>query len=592
MSNTTLPPEYPSWSTFVSLRDLNLTRLKEMLDGLGTNGSDEAEAMVLTFYREFMDEDKIEATAMSSPLFADLHETAFVLSVADPVAAVSHLHLNFATVLFGLYSSPDKKDSASTIATLSQGGLGLPDRDYYTEESRQEKRDKYIEYITALFTLVGKYGAATFPEYATFEACTAAAQAVFAMEMELAQSHFTRTQCRDPHATYNKMTMDELGALCCGGFDFKRYFELMGKPVPAVNVAMPDALKKAAELTKSPAFPHYLIFHVVTSVAKHLPREFVTAHFDFFQKCLSGTAELKPRWKQAMDHIDAAIGDLVAKIYVRKFFSEQAKTQALEIVGTIQQALRDRLGEITWMSAATRVHALKKLDSFTVKIGYPDADAWTDYTGVKLTDSHLANVMEGRRNLLKLDLARMNAPTDRGRWHMHAHQVNAYYHPMLNEIVFPSAILQPPFFDINADLAVQYGSFGCVVAHEITHGFDDQGRKYDSMGNMVDWWTEADAAEYERRKQVMVDQASSHEVHGVKLNGNLTCGENIADLGGIILSLRALKARLNAMPAQPLINAFTPIQRFFLSWSTTWRAVEKEEYQKQMLTVDPHGPKG
>ena len=235
-----------------------------------------------------------------------------------------------------------------------------------------------------------------------------------------------------------------------------------------------------------------------------------------------------------------------------------------------------------------------QLDSFKTKIGYPDPDAWTDYSTLVLGTNHLSNVLAARRNLLLLDIARMDAPTQRQRWHMSAHQVNAYYHPMLNEIVFPSAILQPPFFDIEADLAVQFGTFGAVVAHEITHGFDDQGRKYDAKGDLVDWWSEEDSQEYERRKAVMVEQANAFTVFGTNLNGNLTTGENVADGGGVRLSLRALQALLARLPEEqkpPLINGFTPVQRFFLAWSMAWRGVEKEEYQKAMLTVDPHGPK-
>lgn len=362
IARTEIPPEYPSWNTFVALRDLNLSRLKEMLEGLacGTEASgDEAEEHVGAFYRACMDEAAIEAQGLASPQFSRLAEIAFTLAPTDAVAAVAAVHAEFSTILFGFYSSPDKKDSSNTIATLSQGGLGLPDRDYYCEDAKADKRAKYLEYITALLQLVGAHAGSTFPQYTTAEACSSAAQQVFDLEMELAQSHFTRTQCRDPHLTYNKMGPTQVGV--GSGFDFVKYLALMGKPVESLNVAMPAAVTAAAKITASPSFGHYIVFHVVSGLAKHLSSPFVALHFDFFQKCLQGTSELKPRWKQAMDHLDAAISDQVARLYVRKHFSEQAKAQALVIVDHVKAALRERLGEIQWMSAPTKLRAFEKV---------------------------------------------------------------------------------------------------------------------------------------------------------------------------------------------------------------------------------------
>lgn len=599
------PPEYSSWNTFTSLRDRNLERLKDILDELQQKPLGEGEsAKVQQFYQAFMNEDKIEE-ALPSTL-----ESLIKLCLSDdvdPTTKVAALHRDYGIgALFKFYSMPDKNDSNWTIGSLYQGGLAMPDRDYYILADKADKREAYLVYVKTMLELLGEWGVAEFRDK---KFCASSAQAIIELETSLAKAHFTRTECRDPQATWNKMTVARASELVKrqpltwssylvrspldeqrSKIDLPAYMALIGRgDVVEVNVAQISALKKAAVIPAHPAFKLYLAFLCVDSFAKSLPKAFAAAHFEFHDKTLSGQLEPKPRWKLALALLEGSFGDALGKLYIAKHFSPSAKDRALEIVHAVRAAVRERLREVPWMGEATKAEALKKMDAFSVKIAFPDADAWIDYTPVTLSSSHFDNVVAARRFHFQLDLARVEKETDRKRWLMTPQTVNAYFHPSLNEIVFPAAILQPPFFDASADLAVQFGSMGAVVAHEISHGYDDSGRKYDWQGRLRDWWSAADAAEYEKRKEVMVAQASAFTVYGLKLNGNLTTGENVADLGGVRLAYRAMCAHPTATSA-PAINGLTPPQRFFLAWASCWRDNSKEEYKKQMLVVDPHGP--
>ena len=353
--------------------------------------------------------------------------------------------------------------------------------------------------------------------------------------------------------------------------------------------ALAVASRALADAT-APALRAYLRWHVAKSYASHLPKAFVDGHFEFFSKALSGQQEQKPRWKRAMAMVEAALGEAVGEVYVGKFFAGEAKTRALDVVESVRGALEARLHEVEWMQGATREKALEKMQGFGVKIGYPDK--WIDYTTLEVrAGDHLGNVQRARAFEHRRAMGFADAPTDKTRWLMLPQQINAYYHPNLNEIVFPAAILQPPFFDATADEAVNFGSFGAVVGHEMTHGFDDQGCQYNAKGNLENWWAKADKEEYEKRVDVQVQQAAKQRVHGKELNGKLTCGENIADLGGLKLALRALRQRAAAAGGEaPKINGFTAEQRFFLAWAQVWRENVSKEHALKMLTVDPHGP--
>lgn len=429
------------------------------------------------------------------------------------------------------------------------------------------------------------------------DSCTAQALAVYNFEYKLAEKHMTRTESRDPAATYNKMAVADLTKRGNDQFPFDAY--LLGSTgkdthglgeVNVRNTAALERLADAATTVEPETLKSYLRWHAVTSCASYLPKAFVDENFSFYETCLSGTQEQKPRWKRAMAFTESALGEALGQLYCAKYFDDECKTRANSIVESVRAALEERLKEVDWMkSDETREQALKKMSRFRVKIGYPNQ--WIDYAtlSVNKQDNFLAMVFLSRAFDHARESKEMNAQTDREKWFMTPQTVNAYYHPSLNEIVFPAAILQHPFFDPAADDAVNFGAMGAVCGHEMSHGFDDKGRKFDFAGTMQDWWSAEDAAEYEKRVKVMVEQADAFEVHGQNVKGSLTSGENIADLGGLNLALRALKAT-PGFDDTKLIDGFTPTQRFFLAWSQCWRQNITKERSLQLLTLDPHGP--
>jgi putative endopeptidase len=479
------------------------------------------------------------------------------------------------------------------MAQVSQGGIKLPDRDYYFDEDKESQRAAYKKTMALMLTLL-EDPTATKPS----DEALAVSEKVYELEKSLAEAHMTKTENRDPHDTYNKMTMEEFVAKCGeGAFDFAAYFEAAtgkkAKDIGDINLRNVKALERVAEVaptTDTDTLHAYFRWMAVASCAPYLSKPFVDARFEFYEKTLQGTQEIKPRWKRAMEFTENALGEALGKLYCAKFFDETSKERALAIVEQVRQALEDRLKEVDWMkSPQTRENALKKMSKFGVKIGYPDK--WLDYSTLIIDESDdFMNMVFKARHFANLEeIKEMNAPTDKLKWFMTPQTVNAYYHPNLNEIVFPAAILQHPFFDKDADDAVNFGSMGAVIGHEMTHGFDDKGRKFDYKGNMVDWWTEDDGKEYEQRVEVMVKQANSYEVHGNSVKGKLTSGENIADLGGLRLALRGLVNTKN-YDRNLLVDGFSPIQRFFLSWAQCWRQNITKERALHLLTIDPHGP--
>jgi putative endopeptidase len=551
----------------------------------------------------------------------------------DVTATLAALKRDFGvSALFSTYSSPDKKNAKKTICAMSQSGLGLPDRDYYFDADKADKRTHYVLYIASVLRMCGDVleaaGAGT--DYKSVTGSRAAAERILSFETDLAEGHLSRTEMRDPEATYNMMSPSDLAGkiaaahsaslswgtyLTSGttafategserGLDFRRYLMLLGVPECSqslFNVSSVPGVVRAAVLStrlgsgapSTQSLVEYLLFTSIDSMGHVMTKALSTAKFQFFETQLKGTEEQQPRWKRALGALEDALGEALGKLYVAKFFKPAAKEKALEIVGLVREALRQRIHEVEWMSDATRTEALKKLDTFKVKLGYPDH--FRDYSALVVTrGKHFENVVAARSFSFQVDLARMGRATDRERWFMTPQTVNAYYHPLLNEIVFPAAILQAPFFDAEADDAANFGTFGAVAGHEMTHGFDDAGRQYDSEGNLRDWWAGEDGNKYNARAEVMVAQAEQHEVHGMKLKGKLTCGENIADLGGLRLAYRALDNALKAAAAagepDTPINGYTARQRFFLSWASAWRQNATIEREKQLVTVDPHGP--
>lgn len=592
-----IPSGYSSWNTFTALRVKSQEQCKELLDELlkktdsGENLT-ENERKLANYFRAAMDEETIEADGILSlvPAMELVNQI-----VAAHGSAEFPILLGKMPALYGVYPffktgpSPDGKNSDHTLCNISQGGLGLPDRDYYFDEDKMEKRAAYKKHIANVLVL--------FDTSMSQDEAGGIAESIFELESDLAMDHMTRIENRDPHATYNKMSIDELNEKHGGSFNFAHYLKgSTGKTADElgdINVRNVVALGKAASVVctmDSKTLNWYLKWNLLSSFAPYLSKAFVEENFDFFERIMHGTQEMKPRWKRAMAFTESALGEALGDLYCARFFDEDCKALANSIVEKVRQALEDRLKEVDWMRAdSTREQALKKMARFKVKIGYPNK--WIDYSSLEITDADSFFAMERKARAFAhaRETKEMNAPTDREKWFMTPQTVNAYYHPSLNEIVFPAAILQHPFFDKNADDSVNYGAMGAVIGHEMTHAFDDKGRKYNFRGVLEDWWTADDAEEYEKRVGVMVDQANAFEVHGKSVQGKLTSGENIADLGGLRLALRALKAQPSYQAANS-IDGFTPLQRFFLAWAQNWRQNITKERSLQLLTLDPHGP--
>jgi predicted metalloendopeptidase len=471
------------------------------------------------------------------------------------------------------------------IAQAIQGGLGMPDRDYYTKEDEASKklRDQYVEHVTKMLTLLGEPAAQASEQ----------AKKVMALETSLAKPARTRVELRDPQKNYNKMKQADLQALT-PDWNWSDYFKEIKLTEPGeINVGQPDFFKAAAQVFANASvddWKAYLRWHLLHGMAESLSNDFVTENFNFFGKTLTGAQELKPRWKRVVAKTDEALGESLGKLYVADTFPPEAKARALEMVNNLKDALADRIKTLEWMDEPTKQEALKKLASFSVKIGYPDK--WRDYSLLKIDRGPYAlNVVRGDMFETDRQLKKIGKPVDRSEWGMTPPTVNAYYRSTLNEIVFPAGILQPPFFDPKADDAVNYGGMGAVIGHEMTHGFDDRGRQYDAVGNLRDWWTPGSAKAYLERSKAIVAQYAAYEpLPGLHINGELTQGENIADIGGIKLAYTALQKALAKKPRPEKIDGFTPEQRFFLGFAQIWRNNQREEDLKLRLNTDPHSP--
>jgi len=602
MEANPIPKGYPSWNTFLHLHSLSQERLKDLLQVLNISGVQDADddtKKLAYFYKAAMDEEKIENDGTKPiQLLLEACKNASVVATGkdkNELATVlgEFVHNYGVSAFFSIGASPDNTNSDHSICQIAQGGLGLPDKDYYFDDDKDDKRMAYKKHIAKMLTLLQDPHA----EEASDESITYANQ-IFELEIEIAEAHMTKTENRDPEATYNKMSIEDfISNVCEDKFAFNLYLEAAtgktSEELGEINIRNLVALKCVTgiiESIDSKVLEQYLRWRSVRSCAKYMCKAFVMEDFDFNERVLSGTEEIKPRWKRAMTFTESALGEALGQIYCNKYFDNSCKEKALAIVESVRQALEERLKEVDWMkSDSTRKEALKKMSRFNVKIGYPDE--WIDYSSyvIEEDESLLSMVLKSRHFDLMREVKEMNAPTDKDKWFMTPQTINAYYHPSLNEIVFPAAILQAPMFDPNADMAVNFGAIGAVVGHEMTHGFDDKGRKFNWEGNMEMWWTEEDSEEYEKRVEVMVEQANAIEVHGQSLKGKLTCGENIADLGGLRLALMALMAQPNYDPNE-LVGGFTPVQRFFLGWANCWRQNITKERALQLLTLDPHGP--
>jgi len=579
-----VPAAYPSWGRFNELSERNREQLRGILEGAAADSkapSGSNAQKIGDFYASCMDEKQINA-AGAKPLEPEFARIAALASVADLQAEIARLQRSGVGGLFNFGSTQDMKDSTRVIGGADQGGLGLPDRDYYTktDDKSKEIRGQYQDHIAKMLGLVGD------------DAPKAAAEAKIILDLEtkLAEASLTNVERRDPEKTYHKMSRPELRTLT-PNWSWDTYFQEIGySNIDSVDVSAPKFFETMSrELTEIPIgdWKIYFRWHLVNAAAPWLSQPFVDEDFNFKGRVLQGTKELLPRWKRCVSATDRQLGEALGQIYVEKYFPPKAKARAQEIVGHLIDALRDDLQTLPWMGPATRQQALAKLSTFVRKIGYPDK--WRDYSSYKVDRiSYASNQMRGSEFAFKRDLNKIGKPVDRTEWDMTPPTVNAYYNAEMNEIVFPAGILQPPFFDPDADDASNYGGMGAVIGHEMTHGFDDEGRKFDAQGNLRDWWTPEDEKNFNERAQCVKKQLESYKVQGdLHENGDLVLGESIADLGGLNIAYRALEKELGDN-RPPSIGGFTTEQRFFLAYTQIWAATDRPEFERLMLNTNPH----
>ena len=580
-----VPPEYSRWGSFNELMEKNLRDLHTILeDAAASNGAPRtANVQKLgDFYASAMDSAAAEQEGIK-PLADEFAMIAALSSAADIPAEVAHLHIVLANPLFGFYVNQDAKNSSMMIAQIHQGGLGLPDRDYYTKDDEHSRqiRDEYVKHVQKIFELAGDDPATA----------AAGANTVMAIETRLAKASMTRVERRDPNATYHRMSLGDLKDLA-PGFGWSSYFSAIGKSSPGpINVGQPAFFKEVSAMMNEVPLPDwktYLRWNLLDASAPWLSSAFVAEDFHFRGEVMTGAKEIQPRWKRALRATDRNLGDALGMQYVKRYFPPAAKARALAMVDNLREAFKERLKKNPWMSDDTKGKALDKLSSLHVKIGYPEK--WKDYSSLTVDRGPFVLNLERTSEFeFKRDLDEIGGPVDRTKWGMTPPTVNAYYNPQMNEIVFPAGILQPPFFDPQADDAVNYGGMGAVIGHEMTHGFDDQGNKYDSDGNLKDWWTPVDRIAFDARAHLLEEQYSSCiVVDTVHENGKLTLGENIADLGGLTIAFAALKKAEEGKPEQPLIDGFTQEQRFFLAWAQIWRANYRDAELRRLVILDPH----
>ncbi|MEN3368690.1 MAG: putative endopeptidase [Verrucomicrobiota bacterium] len=595
VKNNPIPPEFSRWASFNELAEKNNDALHEIAEKAAGNAPKDAKKpkekapaadvqKVGDFYASGMNESAVDA-AKAEPLKDEFKRIDAMKDRKDVLKEIGHFHSMGLRAFFGFISGQDDKDSTRVIAQAYQGGLGLPDRDYYTKEDEASKklRDQYVEHVTKMLTLAG----------APADQAATDAKKIMALETSLAKPARTRVELRDPQKNYNKMKPAELQAIM-PDFSWADYFKELKLTNPGdINVGQPDFFKAANEVFKTTSvddWKAYLRWHLVRGTAPMLSSDFVNESFRFYEATLRGTKQIKPRWKRVVTKADEELGEALGKLYVAEKFPPEAKARALEMVNNLREALADRIKTLEWMDEPTKQEALKKLAAFTVKIGYPDK--WRDYSALKIDrNSYAQNVLRGDMFEVDRQFKKIGKPVDRTEWGMSPPTVNAYYNPNMNEIVFPAGIMQPPFFDPKADDAVNYGGMGAVIGHEMTHGFDDQGRQFDAVGNLRDWWSKASADAYDARRKVVVSQYAAYEpLPGMHINGELTQGENIADIGGVKLAYMALQKANAKKGPQPKIDGFTPEQRFFLGFAQIWRNNQRDEDLKLRLNTDPHSP--
>jgi predicted metalloendopeptidase len=583
LNRTQIPGDRSSWGSFLELREQSSTALRTILEEAARSSAPagSAERKIGDMYASYLDSARVEALGLT-PLQGELRTIAAVTSTKQLPTAFARLARLGVSRPVGVGVGPDQRNSERNVVAVSQAGLGLPDRDYYLKQDAKlaAARAAYAQYITRAMTLAGQTDPA------------GAAQRIVALETRLAEKQWDRARNRDRNATYNRMTTAQLAA-AMPSFDWPAYLKAakLGQPTEVV-VRQPDyltALDTIIASTPVSTWREYMTFKLLDGYAEALPAAYQNARFDFRGRTLSGQQEQSARWKRAVAAVEGSLGEAAGQVYVKRHFAPEAKARMDALVKNVVEAYRVGIDSLEWMSPATKTEAKAKLAKFTVKIAYPDR--WRDYSSLQIRrDDLIGNAM--RTSAFEYDemVARLSKPVERWRWGMTPQTVNAYYNASNNEIVFPAAILQPPFFNVQADDAVNYGGIGAVIGHEIGHGFDDQGRKSDGAGNLRDWWTGDDAKAYESRAEKLGAQyAALTPIDSLHINPKLTMGENIGDVSGLAAAYRAYRMSLGGKPA-PVIGGFTGDQRFFMGYAQIWRTKMRDDALRQQLLTDPHSP--
>ena len=584
IKNNPLKPEYARFGTFDQLLENNQEQLRVLIEELSATPHEAGSVAgkIGALYAMGLDSTKLNADGVA-PIKEELAAINALATKSDVSKMVATLHKEGMAPFFALFVGADEKNSAMNIVQLYQAGIGMGDRDYYVleDEGSAKMRDAYRAYINKLFTLAGSS-----PEQAD-----AAVDAVMKIEKAIAEISYGREDLRDSQKNYNKLAYEDFKQIE-SPLDWDVYFESMGlaglKELDAKQINFYKDMNKALQNTTVDEQKYYLAFNLLSAAAPYLSDDFVDADFEFYGKVMSGKQEQQPRWKRSLNTVNGALGEAVGEMYVEKYFPASSKEKMLTLVGNLQTALSERINGLEWMSDTTKAKAQEKLAAFTVKIGYPDK--WRDYSGLEIKDdSYWANVRRSNIFDMAYQLADVDKPVDKSRWHMNPQTVNAYYNPTTNEICFPAAILQPPFFNPDADDAVNYGAIGVVIGHEMTHGFDDQGRNYDKDGNLIDWWTAEDAVRFKERADKLVDQYDQIIViDTLHANGRFTLGENIADHGGLLVAHQAYLNSLKGKETPAPIDGFTNEQRFFLGYATLWGQNIRPEEIRRRTKIDPH----
>lgn len=578
-----IPDDHSRYGTFDQLRENNQEQVQGLIEELSVEDHEQGTnaQKVGDLYSMGIDSITLNSDGYK-PILPVLEEIDAVSTKKDVVKLMAEISKYAATPFFGFYVGADNKNSTMNILHLYQSGIGMGEREYYLEQNDKSEhlRQEYVKMIKTQFQNIG---------YSEADA-TKAAEGTMKIETGLAKSHITKEMRRIPEMNYHKLRRDELESKVAP-FDWDYYFELIGADeIDTLNVSQIDPIKAAIKIIDSESIDNiksYLKWITVRSAANYLSDDFVNAHFEFYGKTMSGSKELRSRWRRSIDAVNGSLGEAVGQLYVERYFPAEAKERMLTLVNNLKESLGERINNLEWMSEETKEKAHEKLGTFIVKIGYPDK--WKDYSTLEVKDdSYWANIKRASEFQYREMIDELGKPVDRTKWYMSPQTVNAYYSPSSNEICFPAGILQPPFFYMDADDALNYGGIGVVIGHEMTHGFDDQGRKFDKEGNLNDWWTAEDAESFDERAQVLVDHFDNIVVlDTVRANGTFTLGENIADHGGLQVSYNAYLKTKEAQSGKT-IDGFTPAQRFFLSYATLWAGNVRDAEILRLTKIDPH----